>query len=701
MPPPPVVTAGSPKLADRLEAARRGRFVGRAAELALFRGALVSPEPPFAVLHIFGPGGVGKTALLREYARISAECGRPVVHLDGRNVDASPQGFRFAVRRALTQANGADAATEPEWPPAAVWLIDTCEALSPLDPWLRETFLPQLPGGSLVAIAGRDPPAAAWSTELDWADLTRIVALRNLKPAESQTYLATRGIPEARHQDVLAFTHGHPLALALVADMFQRGDALTTLDPESDPDIVRALLERLIRDVPTPAHRRALEVCVLARVTTEELLTDVLGASAAPELFAWLRQLSCIEQGAQGIFPHDVAREALDADLRWRNPGNLRDLVQRLSAHYYGKMRQARGADQQRVWFNILFLNRKNPYYRHYYVWEALDSAFAEPARSADHDVIVAMVRRHQGDPAAAIARHWLRRQPEAFLIYRDLDGKTFGFMANLALQDASAEDIAADPAVAAALAFVERHGPLRPGEEILYVRFWMHEELHQAVSPAINLTAINASIHWTTRPRLAWCFIAAADPEFMEPQFTNVHLWRSPEADFEVGGRSYGVFSHDWRIETAEDWLQVKSELAVSASVDPPRPGERTPRLVLSRNAFAEAVRQALRDVASPERLAYNPLLRTHLVHTAQGASPPVQLQTLLREAVAALTTTPKDAKLHRALWHTYFAPAPTQEQAAELLGLPFNTYRYQLARGIERVTDWLWQREIGDVEL
>src|SRR5687768_12232627 len=115
--PPPVVTAGSPKLADRLEAARRGRFVGRAAELALFRGALVSPEPPFAVLHIFGPGGVGKTALLREYARISAECGRPVVHLDGRNVDASPQGFRFAVRRALTQANGADAATEPEWPP--------------------------------------------------------------------------------------------------------------------------------------------------------------------------------------------------------------------------------------------------------------------------------------------------------------------------------------------------------------------------------------------------------------------------------------------------------------------------------------------------------------------------------------------------------------------------------------------------------
>ena len=53
------------RLADRLAAVRRGRFVGRRAELALFRSALLADEPPFAVLHIHGPGGVGKTTLLR------------------------------------------------------------------------------------------------------------------------------------------------------------------------------------------------------------------------------------------------------------------------------------------------------------------------------------------------------------------------------------------------------------------------------------------------------------------------------------------------------------------------------------------------------------------------------------------------------------------------------------------------------------
>ena len=69
--------------------------------------------------------------------------------------------------------------------------------------------------------------------------------------------------------------------------------------------------------------------------------------------------------------------------------------------------------------------------------------------------------------------------------------------------------------------------------------------------------------------------------------------------------------------------------------------------------------------------------------------------LQALLREAAATLTANPKDTKFHRAIWHTYFEPAPTQELAAELLGLPFNTYRYHLAKGIERIIDWLWQRE------
>jgi len=571
-----------------------------------------------------------------------------------------------------------------------------------LDAWLRETFLPQLPAQSLVVIAGRNPPAPAWRTDIDWADLTHMVALRNLRPEESQMYLAARGMPNDQHADVLAFTHGHPLALALVADVLRQGDTLAAFNPGSEPDVVRILLERLVQDVPSVEHRLALEVCVLAWATTEAMLADVLDVADVHALFEWLRRLSFIEHGPYGLFPHDLAREVLSADLRWRNPDNHRHLTRRLAAYLYTRLEQARGVEQQRIWFDLLSLYRHNPFFKPYFEWAALGSAYAEPASPNDHATILAMVQQHQGDVSAQIAHYWLRRQPEAFLVFRTFDGELFGFMAQLTIHQATPEDIAVDPAVPAALQFVQRRGPLRPGEEIVHLRFWMSRDAYQGVSPALNLAAINSSIYWTTHPKLAWNFIMTADPAFHEPHFTSIHMWRSSEADFDVDGWRYGVFAHDWRVEPVSAWLNIKAELASLTAPNPPlqQATLAPPLLVLAQAEFAEAVRQALRDYTRPDRLATNPLMRTRLVADTINQTPsPATLQALLREAVAILMATPKDMKFHRAIWHTYGEPAPTQEQAAELLGLPFNTYRYHLAQGVERITDWLWQRELSDI--
>ena len=60
-------------------------------------------------------------------------------------------------------------------------------------------------------------------------------------------------------------------------------------------------------------------------------------------------------------------------------------------------------------------------------------------------------------------------------------------------------------------------------------------------------------------------------------------------------------------------------------------------------------------------------------------------------------MQASPKDLKYYRAVYHTFVQPAATQEVAAELLDLPFSTYRRHLKAGIARVTDLLWQREIG----
>jgi hypothetical protein len=689
------------RLADRLAAARHKRFVGREAELSLFRSALLAAEPPFVVLHFHGPGGVGKTTLLREYTRLAAENGRPAVRLDGRNVDPSPPGFLLAVRQALGLEAGDSTSIASNWPPDGVLLIDTFETLTSLDTWLRETFLPQLPGHNLVVIAGRNPPNPTWRTDIDWAGLTQIRLLPNLRPEESETYLTVRGIQAHQHREVINFTHGHPLALSLVADMLSQRDLDAPFSFQTEPDILQVLLERLVQDVPSASHRLALQVCTLAWATTEELLTHIFGVDEAPALFDWLRQFSFIESGSLGLFPHDLAREVLDANFQWRNPASYRQLNQRLTSYLYTRFLQVSAAEQQRIWFDLLYLARHNPFIKPYFDWTTFHSAYAEPAAAADAPAILAMVRQHEGEASARIAHYWLHRQPEAFKVYRNFDGELIGFMAHLTLHQATPEDRATDPAVPAALDFARRYGPIRPGEEIVHLRFWMDRDAYQGLSSALNLTAINTTIYWTTHPKLAWNFVTIADPEFYQPHFTGLNMPRSPEADFEVGGRRYGLFTHDWRVEPVSAWLAMKAERypqtdltleQLEASLPPPL-------LVLSQPEFEEAVRQAWRDYTRPDLLATNPLMRSRLVvEAAQPPAVPATLQAVLQEAAATLTGNPRDEKLYRAIYHTYLNPAPTQEQAAERLELPFNTYRYHLANGLKRIVEWLWQRELKD---
>lgn len=694
--------ARTPRIADRLRAAREKRFVGREDEIALFRSALQVDAPPFAVLYIYGPGGVGKTTLLEELAHFAVELNRPVVQIDSRNLESSPPGFLSALCHALNLTNNALPALLANWPATGILFIDTYEMLTPLDAWLRETFLPQLPAHSLVVIAGRTPPATEWFADIAWADLTHVISLRNLRPEESLSYLAARNIPDQHTAAVLTFTHGHPLALSLVADVLAQAKPSSIFDPNKEPHILRALVERFVQDAPSPAHRLALDICAIARATTESLLAKLIDGADPFVLFVWLRDLSFIEQGPYGLFPHDVVREVLEADLRWRHPERYRQLKLQIFTELSSQFHSASGQEQRVIRRDILYMRRNTPYNKPYLDWNALDDVYAEPASPQDGEEILQMVRAHEGEKSARIARHWWRRQPEAFLLFRNFHGDLFGFMATLTgLQQAIAEDRAIDPAVAAALQFVQRYGPLRPGEEIVHLRFWMQKETYQAVSPAITLTAINTTIAWLTTPRLAWSFTTMAHPDFMEPHFRGLGIQRAPEADFVVDGRRYGVFAHDWRTESPIAWQERMTRQALTIN-SPTEPAAKAavppPFLVLSQTAFSEAVRQALRDYTRPDVMAENPLLHTRLVvETADSPASLTTLQALLQEAAATLRLNPKDEKLYRVLKRTYFEPAPTQEQAADLLDLPFSTYRYRLAKGIERITAWLWQKEIS----
>jgi hypothetical protein len=542
--------------------------------------------------------------------------------------------------------------------------------------------------------------------------MLRELPLRNLSPSESRRYLAQRAVPAEQHRAVLDFTHGYPLALSLVADLFAQRGSLR-FEPEAAPDVIEVLLERFVQKVPGPLHRTALEISALVRLTTEPLLAEMLDIPDAADLFAWLRGLSFVESGWRGVFPHDVAREALLADLRWRSPDRYADLHRRARDYYAARLRETQGLEQQRLLFDCVFLHRDNAVVRWAFEWQdSTSSLIADGLRAEDHPALAAIVARHEGDESAAIAACWLAHPAQRTWVFRESGDPAAGadapagFMTLVDLHEVRADDptAAGDPGVHAALDFLRRRAPLRQGEGATLLRFWMARDAYQDVSPVQSLIAVYAMRHYLTTPGTAFTFFPCARPDLWEPVFDYVDLYRIPEADFEVGGKRYGTYGHDWRVVPTSAWLAHLAEKEVSAGGPVAPPPRNEPLVVLSEPDFARAVRDALKDFAQPDALRANPLLRSRVVlEGARGGETDQRIALLrarIQEAADLLQASPRRARGYRALYHTYLRPAPTQEQAADLLDLPFSTYRRHLAEGIRHLTELLWQREIGGLK-
>ena len=682
-------------LGDLLAARRRRRFVGRTSEVELFQLALESPDPPFLLLHIHGPPGIGKTSLLDVLAGLAADAGARVVRLDGRDLVPSPP--------AVLQALGVLEVPEEEGAIAGlsnsgrlVVLFDTYERLSPLDDWVRTRLLPRLPATALTVVAGRTPPDSAWRADPAWRELLRVVSLRNLSPEESRQYLQTCGVDPDRQEQLVELAHGHPLGLSLLADVVVRGGEAAA-DPLT-PDLVGTLLQRFVEIVPSGLHRRALEVCAPARVTTEALLREVLGLEDAHELFTWLRELSFVESGPEGVFPHDLARDALEADLRWRDPEGYRRVFRGVRGHINGRLQTSRGQEQQRAIADAKYLFRRLPGIGSPVDWEAWGQQYPEPARPGDREPLLDLVLTWEGEASAAIAARWWERQPEGFFVVRGQDGVIGGFLALLDLTRASTQDIEADPGARAAWDYAMRHAAPRPTEMVTQSRFIVDREAYQGPSATLNATPILTMQRYLGTPNLAWDFLALAEPERWDAYFAAADLPRAAGADFWVGGRRYGLFAHDFRQIPVDALLELVTERALAHDLTPSSPTVQPLLLVLSQPEFDDAVRQALRDLRRPDLLSRNPLLRTRLVRDRAGDEEPVAatLEALVGAAVETLREHPRDDKLWRAVERTYVRPAATQERAAAALGLPFSTYRRHLTLGVDRVAAWLWDQEV-----
>jgi hypothetical protein len=614
----------------------------------------------------------------------------------GRDVLATPPAILDAAREVLDVPDEEGTIGGPFTARRVVVLIDTYERLAALDDWMRTQFMPRLPVSALTVVAGQSAPAAEWRTDPAWRELLRVVSLRNLSPDESQQYLEACGVEATRRDRLVQLAHGHPLGLSLLADVVVRGGEATP-DPLT-PDLVGTLLRRFVDVAPSANHRHALDACAIARTTTEALLRDALMLDDAAEMFTWLRGLSFIESGPDGLYPHDLARDALEADLRWRDPDGYRRMFRRIRAHINGRLQSSGGLEQRRAIADAKYAFRRLPGVVSPVDWDVWGERYPERAGPADRDSILELVRTWEGAMSAGIAARWWDLQPEAFFVIRGQGNAVDGFAALLDLTRARVEDVAADPGAQAAWNYAQLHGAPRLTQTVTQTRFLIDREAYQGPSATINAAPILTMQRYLTMPNLAWDFLTMAEPERWDAYFAAAELPRAVGADFTLDGRRYGLFAHDFRRVPIRTLLELVSERALAQDITPTPPLSATPLLVLSQPEFDDSVRQALRDLRRPDLLARNPLLQTRLVHERVGAEEPgaVRLQTLIHTAVETLREHPRDDKLWRAVQRTYVRPAATQERAAAALGLPFSTYRRHLTQGVDRIAAWLWDQEV-----
>jgi hypothetical protein len=673
--------------------------------LQLFTELLANAAQSVSVLVVHGPGGVGKSTLLAMMASRARADGATVAMVDGRDVEVTTPGLRAAVLAALEDGPdhvGRDEEARGE--ARRVLFIDAFEMVVALEDWFFGKLLADLPADVLVVLAGREPPGARVRADPGVRSITHVIALRNLPFADAERYLALEGLPVELAARVAAVAFGHPLALSLAVDLHRRGvigDRPEQFQFGRVPDLVQALLQRLVDEVPSEHHRQALAVLALTRRTDQRLLRDLIEGSDSATLFDWLRSLSFVDAEPEGLVPHDLAREVLVADLRWRDQSAFDELHAGLFRHFIARARAASGLARQQATADAMHLAKHNMWVGANWDADALTHGYADRLRPNDADRLIEMARRHEGDESARLVRHWLDRQPDNVVVFRAPGPEPVGFVIHIALHAAAEHDFALDPGARTLWEYARRHGPPRPSEDVTVWTFNIDDAAYQQVAtPTWTLgTVVHSQRHFALA-RPSWEFFVYRDADYWSGPMAFADLSRIPEADYELGGHRYAVFGRDWRVAGFDDWLELMAERMRRLTPDDVLPDERPPPLlVLDERTFADAVRAALRDLHRPDRLASNPLLRSRLVSEASGEGgddAASRLRLAVERAAATLGQSPATAKYLRAVDRTYLRPAGTQERAAEVLDLPFSTYRRHLGRGVDAIIAALWLHEL-----
>lgn len=639
-------------------------FVGRERELARFE-ELLDDTGRSSVVFVHGPGGVGKSTLLREVARRASRRGYTPVLVEGRDLGPIPGQLDAAL-------NGVTAYERP------LVVFDTYERMAAAGGYLRAHVLPALPEGALVVVAGRRPPEPGWLAD-GWEHVTTDMQLRPLGDDEAYRLVAQHGLEDEQAVTALVrWANGSPLALALAAQATAMPGVTSDLgDLDADPDLARALLQRLARAEIDGGDLDVLAVAAIARATSAGMLQDVLPGTDPEEAEAWLRGLSFSEPVGGGVTLHDLVRRALRAELRRRDPDRERELRRRIADHLYARA----AAGESRFMVELADLV-EDPAIRWGFGANTSATHRVDHVRVGDKERAgeLFVARKAGGHGWWAGARRFFEEAPERIVVARDDTDALVGVCIAVTPQNAPAfadEDRVLGPWLAYARATI-------PDGNVLVWRdavdLTAPVDGHRA-SPVLAILNTAAMLRCgLTNQR--WSYLPI-DPDNPVAVAFSVAVGARHEPSLDVVS-SAGRYTECHILDHGEDGVLGMTRGAVYrelALTPPAHTGTAPP----PRAADFEDVREALRVLHQPLALAASPLA------TGTGAEErAASVRTLIHTAVENVFGDSFDETLlRRIIERGYLDPQGGHELAALELNVSRATYFRRLRRACDRVAE------------
>tara|TARA_R110002073_G_scaffold146502_1_gene299031 strand:+ start:7886 stop:9907 length:2022 start_codon:yes stop_codon:yes gene_type:complete len=666
-------------LARALSTARARRFTGRADQTEKFDQFMAAED--MRLLFVSGPGGMGKTTLLRWWCDRAMSQQRPVVYLDLREVFADRASVLNAVRDAGNSL-GDD----------GLLFLDTFELHAKIEACFRNEALPALGGTTKVVIGGRLSPSSEWLRDIGWRPLMVVSELGPLSPEDSEQYLNSFGIAKEHSAEICLLARGYPLGLAVLAELPREDLEDAAADSEA---LLAATVMSMLDYSPSQGHRDALFAASMPASFDAEVLAEILDTPDAGPLYSWLQRLSCVQFTQGGISLHDIFRDLVHDTFINQSPSKYLGFADRLGRRNCRMQASARTRKQcVRAFVDFNYGWRGIEPFRSGHTLRRNSQHYLDSIREEEHGEVVTVLERFASDIDIQWVPHWMRLQPENFHVFRNKDGTLAAFLQIVEIQDPFAARRSLDPLIASAARHAIKSCSFEHTKKVLVIRFWtdMQEGLESTAATSDAIRFLGGILTTTADAAMVLGFNpTSAGRDFFILVATGF-VTRIEELDITVGEQEtqYQGFGNDYEARPADRWMTesharaygfARAQLKLSSQSG-----------ALAQDEVCDAIASALESFGDDLNLSKGDITRClGIALDAPPAEVASQIRSSLRAIIDRIGGTAVLDESREALVHGCEQPGLKHTAAANELGMSYRTFRRRRKDGLERAAGLL----------